>query len=227
MTKQAQKILSGASAGFDSWSRTYRSFLEISFDYLRSTEEAEADIWMDTKLMYTEILDTMIRMSGIRDEWDGPKSMLLAVKAGLEVFYQSAKIESLYRFGTDDEGFFMSTDLFYAENIRKMNDGFWYRVAELSRLGKLDLWENIVFENTEMRREPHLHRKSKSVVYSMIRNSIALEHRYGSCEDLGALFIRWEYDTPWDELLLKGSHALRNLYGLNLELWKKRGKEFR
>ena len=60
----------------------------------------------------------------------------------------------------------------------------------------------------------------------MIRNSIAMDKHYGSCEDPGAVFVRWNYVTPWKELLEKGAHALRNLYRINYELWKKRKKDY-
>ena len=150
--------------------------------------------------------------------------MPLAVKGGMDVYYQAEKIESLYRFGTDEIGFFLYTDLFYAENIRKMNDDFWFRMCELSQLGTLDLFQSLVFPASEVRQEPFLHYKSKSKIYSLIRNSIALEKYLGTSEEIGSLIVRWNYDIHWNELLSKGSQALRNLYKINYELWRKRKK---
>jgi len=226
MSKQADKIIREKSAEFAHWSETFNSFMEFSYNNVGYSEIDEVNIWMDTESMYADILDTMIRMSGVRDEWEGPQSMPLAVKGGLEVFYRAEKIESLYRFGTDEIGFILYTDLFYAENIRKMNDDFWFMMSELSQLGKLDLWENRIFEDSDVRREPDLHRKSKSTIFSMIRTAIAMDKHFGSCEDLGAVFVRWKYETPWKELLERGAHAFRNLYRINYELWRKRKRDY-
>lgn len=58
----------------------------------------------------------------------------------------------------------------------------------------------------------------------MIRASIALEKHDGSCMDLGSVIVRWNYDTPWEQLLENGALAFRSLYKINEALWRKRGK---
>jgi hypothetical protein len=50
---------------------------------------------------------------------------------------------------------------------------------------------------------------------------VAWEKEDGSADDLGMVIIRWKYDTPWEELLDKGSAAFHNLYRINEALWKK------
>lgn len=224
MTTLAERIIKRKSAEFAHWSETFNSFMDMSYNTESYEEDNQIVIWTDTELMYAEMLDTMIEISGIREDWDGPHFMPLAVKGGMEVYYQAEKIESLYRFGTDEIGFFLYTDLFYAENIRKMNDDFWFRMSELSQLGTLDLFQSLVFPASEVRQEPFLHYKSKSKIYSLIRNSIALEKYLGTSEEIGSLIVRWNYDIHWNELLSKGSQALRNLYKINYELWRKRKK---
>ncbi len=87
-------------------------------------------MWLDTEVLYEEILETLISMSGVKDEWEGPEVFPLAVKAGLSVHYRAARIESRYIFGTDEIGFFLQTDFSFAENIRKMNDDFWFMMGE-------------------------------------------------------------------------------------------------
>lgn len=106
----------------------------------------------------------------------------------MEVFYRAEKIESRYVFGTDELGFFLSTDLFNTENIRKMNDDFWFMLSELSQLGTLDFFQSTCVSPEAERKEPLLHKKSKSIVYSLIQNSIALEKYYGTNE-AGQLII--------------------------------------
>ncbi len=116
MTKRAEKIIRERSNEFPHWTRTFRSFLEISYGYLRSTDTVEADI-----------LTTLILISCVRDEWDGPRFFPLAVKCGLEVIFRAEKIENQFMFGTNEHRFFLSSNLTYAENLRKMNDDFWKR----------------------------------------------------------------------------------------------------
>ncbi len=176
---------------------------------------------MNTEEMYHDILKTMIAMSGIRDEWGEQLTMPMAVPAGLEVIHRAERITCPFRFGTDELGFFLSTDLIYAEHIRKMDDAFWFRMAELSQIGRLDFWENRGWTDAQVRQEPWYHKKTKSLIFQMIRTSIALEEHHGDCQDLGAVIVRWDYKTPWSELLEKGTHAFINLYRINEALWKK------
>jgi hypothetical protein len=184
-------------------------------------DKDEQKIWESMENIYATLLESMISLSGVRDKWDGPEFLPLAVNAGLEVFYRSDKLECPFHFGTDANGFFLSTELIYSENIRKMDDRFWFQMAELTRFGKLDLWENRVFPESRLRQEPWFHRKSKSRIFHLIRSAVAWEKEEGLAEDLGMIIICWKYDTAWEELLSKGSAAFHNLYRINEALSKK------
>ncbi len=176
------------------------------------------------KLLCTEIFSTLFEINNFRDTWNGPHMILLAVPRGMEITYWSEKIDSIHKFGTDQKGFFLETNLLHVDNIRKMNDDFWLLICELSQLGKLDLFQGTVVPPREIREHPFLHKKSKNILYSLIRGSLALESYYGTNEDFGFIIVRWTYDSSWDELLDKGWRVLRNLYRINYELWKKRVK---
>ena len=138
MTARIAKIIKEKSELFPDWTRVFNSFLRMSYGAPGFATLDEGGLWLDTEILYEEILDTMIRISGVKDEWEGPEVFPLAVKAGLSVHYRSARIESRYIFGTNEAGFFLQTDLYYAEHIRKMNDDFWFMMGELSQLGRLD-----------------------------------------------------------------------------------------
>jgi hypothetical protein len=171
--------------------------------------------------IYATLLESMIRMSGIKDQWEGPEYIPLAVKAGLEVHFRSEKLEYPFHFGTDELGFFMNAYLYDSEHIRKMNDSFWYSVVELTRFGELELWESKVLPESRKKQEPWFHRKTKSVIFQLIQNALVWEKEEGITEDLGMLIVRWKYETSWEELLKKGSAAFHNLYRINEALWKK------
>ena len=224
MIPKTEKIIRKKISEFDNWTDTKYSFLTMSMNTGDYSNDEQAFIWTDTDLMYSQIFETFLEIDNFRDGWTKEMSMPLAVDRGLAVYYRAEKTETLYHFGTDELGFFLSTDLFDTENIRKMNDQFWFMFSELSQLGTLDLFENKVVPYAEERKAPYLHRKSKSILYTLIQHSFALERYYGTNEDMGSIIVRWDYDIPWDELLDKGWQALRNLYRMNLELWKKRVK---
>jgi len=178
-------------------------------------------MWGFIQDLYSTLLESMIKMSGIRDEWEGPRFLPMSVKAGLDVYYRSLKQECPFHFGTDELGFMMSAPLVYSENLRKMDDQFWFNMAEITRLGKTELWENRIFPESHIRKEPWFHRKTKSTIFELVAKAIAWEREAGSSEDLGTLFVRWDYDTPWVELLDKGSAVFHNLYSINKALQKK------
>jgi hypothetical protein len=222
MTGKAEHIIKELSPKFPEWTRNFRRFLESYYSDIYVTETAEREIWVSMEKIYASVLESMIRLSGIRDQWEGPEFLPLAVDAGMEVFYRANKLECPFYFGTDEHGFFLSTDLMYSEMLRKMDDRFWFQMAELTRFGELDLWENRAWPVSRARQEPWFHRKSKSRIFHLIRSAVAWEKEEGSADDLGMVIIRWKYDTPWEELLDKGSSAFRNLYRINESLWKKR-----
>jgi hypothetical protein len=222
MTRKAEYILKELYPKFSEWSLDFGSFLGLYYQDISIPESDEQKIWESMENIYAMVLESMISLSGVSDKWDGPEFLPLAVDAGLEVFYRSDKLECPFHFGTDENGFFLSTDLIYSENIRKMDDRFWFQMAELTRFGILDLWENRVFPESRARQEPWFHRKSKSRIFHLIRSAVAWEKEEGLAVDLGMIIIRWKYNTAWDELLRKGSAAFHNMYRINEALCKKR-----
>lgn len=222
MAKQAERIVKELSIKFPEWTRDFRAFLQWQHYGLFGPDMDEYVIWESMEDLYATLLESMIRMSGIKDQWENPEFLPLAVKAGLEVYFRSAKLECPFFFGTDELGFFLSADLTFSEYLRKMDDRFWYHVAELTSFGELDLWEHRGWPDSRIRQEPWFHRKSKSKIFHLIRSSVAWEKEDSYQGDLGMLIIRWKYDTSWEELLTKGSAAFYNLYRINEALWKKR-----
>ncbi len=221
MIRNPEYILKELYPKFPEWSLDFGRFLGLSYPDNSIPESDEQKIWESMENIYATVLESMINMSGVRDKWDGPEFLPLAVNTGLEVFYRSDKLECLFYFGTDENGFFLSTDMICSENIRKMDDLFWFQFAELTRFGKLDLWENRVFPESRARQEPWFHRKSKSRIFHLIRSAVAWEKEEGFTEDLGMIIIRWKYNTAWEELLRKGSAAFHNMYRINEALCKK------
>ena len=195
MNRKAGKILKDLYPKFPEWSRDFREFLGLFYPDIRIPQPDKQKIWESIEDTYAAVLESIIRMSGINDRWEGPAFIPLAVKTGLEVHYRSLKLECPFIFGTDQQGFFLSADLLYSEMIRKMDDNFWYQMAELTRFGKLDLWEHRAWPETLVRKEPWFHRKSGSRIFQIIRSSVALEKEDGSADGLGMIIIRWNYDT--------------------------------
>ena len=222
MARQEELIIKELNPYFSEWTNDFRDFLQWQQYGLFGPDMDEYGIWESMEDLYTTLLESMIKMSGIKDQWENPEFLPLAVKAGLEVYFRSAKLECPFFFGTDELGFFLSADLTYTEYLRKMDDQFWFHVAELTSFGELDLWEHRGWPDSRIRQEPWFHRKSKSKIFHLIRSSVAWEKEDSSPGDLGMLIIRWKYDTPWEELLYKGSAAFHNLYRINEALWKKR-----
>lgn len=221
MVSRSKDILKELYPKLPEWSVDFGRFLDLYNPDISIAESEEQKIWQSMKNIFSTALRSMISMSGVKDKWEGPTFLPLAVDAGLEVFYRSDKLECPFHFGTDEIGFFLSADLIYSENIRKMDDQFWFLIAELARFGKLDLWENRVFPESRARQEPWFYRKSKSRIFHLIRSAVAWEKEEGFSEDLGMIIIRWKYNTAWEELLRKGSDAFHNLYRINEALCKK------
>lgn len=221
MAGRSKDILKELYSKFPEWSVDFGRFLDLYDPDIPIPESEEQEIWESMKNIFSTVLRSMISMSGVRDKWDGPEFLPLAVYAGLEVFYRSDKLECPFYFGTDEHGFFMSTEITCSENIRKMDDRFWYHMAELIRFGQLDLWENRVFPESRARQEPWFHRKSKSRIFHLIRSAVAWEKEEGFAEDLGMIIIRWKYNTAWEELLRRGSAAFHNIYRINEALCRK------
>lgn len=221
MNKKAERIKKGLSSKFPDWTRDFREFIEWQHHGLYGPDFNETGLWDSIEYLYTTLMESMIHMNNIRDQWEGPEYFPLAVKAGLQVYYRSGKLECPFFFGTDEIGFFMSADLLYAEHIRKMDDNFWFYIAELTRFGELDLWEHRGWPESRVKKEPWFHRKTKSHIFQLIRSAVVLEKEDGHPGDLGMLIVRWNYNIGWEDLLDKGSAAFYNLYRINEALRKK------
>jgi len=197
MTRKAERIRKELSPKFPEWTRNFRGFLELYYSDIYVPETDECERWESMKKIYASVLEAMICMSGVRDQWEGPEFLPLAVDAGLEVFYRADKLECPFFFGTDELGFFLSADLIYSKMIRKMDDRFWFQMAELTRFGEIDLWEHRAWPESRARQEPWFHRKSRSRIFHLIRSAVAWEKENGYVDELGMMIIRWKYDTPW------------------------------
>ena len=221
MANRKEQIIKELSPDFPKWTKDFQDFLQWQHYGLFGPDTDECGMWESMEDLYAALLGSMIKMSGIKDQWEGPEFLPLAVKAGLEVYFRSTKLECPFLFGTDELGFNLRVDLIYSEYLRKMDDRFWFHIAELTRFGELDLWEHRAWPDSRKRQEPWFHRKSKSKIFHLIRSAVAWEKEDSYSGDLGMLIIRWKYDTPWEQLLDKGSAALNNLYRINEALWKK------
>ena len=115
MNPKTEKIIRKKISEFDNWTDTKYSFLTMSMNTGDYSNDEQAFIWTDTDLMYSQIFETFLEIDNFRDGWTKEMSMPLAVDRGLAVYYRAEKTETLYHFGTDELGFFLSTDLFHMQ----------------------------------------------------------------------------------------------------------------
>ena len=102
--------------------------------------------------------------------------------------------------------------------IRKMDDTFWFKLAELSQLGKLEYFIRRVPESGEIRQFPYLHGKSRSALFTLIQDAISSDMLNGSTNYLGTFIVKWKYTASCEKFLSSAILALKNLYYLNKAL---------
>ena len=221
-SKAAATLVKKNTPNFPRWSNTFNEFRAIQMDESGLFPEDESQVWKDLQMLCMEMMDLLIEASNIRETWDPIHFLPLVSPIGLEAIYQTHSIPGTYIFCMNEKGFFLETVLHHPEGIRKMNDTFWFRLAELSQLGNLDYVIERVPEPGEARQFPSLHKKSKSKLFTLIQDAIATEQVLGSTGHLGILQVQWKFDTPWDTLLTHALPTLQNLYFLNKALYEKK-----
>ncbi len=222
MSKAAEVLIRKHTASFPDWSQCVNRFREIQMYESMIIPEDEFQICNDLYLICLEIMESLIEASNIKENWNHLHSLPSGSSGGLEIIYQSVAVKNNYTFGFDDVGFFLDTELSNMEGFRKMDDTFWFKLAELSQLGKLEYSMDRIPEPGDIRESPYLHRKSKSTLFTLIQDAIATEKLYGSPDYMGILIVRWKYNTSWEKLLCNAVHALQTLYYLNKTLEAKR-----
>lgn len=182
LSKATENLLKKKEHRFAEWSASTERFIQVHMEKEPvDSREAAREVWMRQNHVCTEIMGVMISGSRITEVWGMPKLLPLPF-GGLEIAFPTAKV----------------------------NDSFWYRLAELDKLGKLEHFGQPDPESRELREAPYLHRLTKSVLFSLVQQALYEEKENGSVDELGGLQVRWKLNTPWTELLTNG--GIRDKY---------------
>jgi hypothetical protein len=157
-----------------------------------------------------------------KDTWDTSKCS--ANLFGQHLLLRSEKMNIIFYWGLDDANFYLETHIKAPENLRYMTDSFWSNILELKELGEFEFSELGSLNETQR----PLFENNTSVVFQMIRNFMlyqvekmeGLNDQQPPSMEMGQLILKWNIETPWENLLKQSSEAFKRLYAINYSLWK-------
>ena len=216
------KIIFSNSKNFDRWSQQLEEHLHHQFNQTDSNQEEFERIFYQTNELLIGIAETFFTYGKFKDSWDISNCSLNVF--GQHLLLKSEKMDLVFYWGLDREGFYLETQIIEAENLRYMTDDFWATLLELKDLGEFE-FSGMGSLTAEER--PYFENKT-SVIFQMIRRFMLyqVEKMNGSNYqqpphmEMGQFVLKWNFDKGWSKLLEQVIKAFQLLYKLNYQLWK-------
>lgn len=209
------------SSDFEQWSECLNEYWYTIANANTLSEEAYTKAHIAFLDVQNVIAKFVIRNSRAQEDFESTP-YFYAFPFGQETLFRSRKQQEDYKFGIFGEEFYIETYITNPLNIKHMPDEFWAIFMETMNYGDFCFQENASPINKgDDSPRPELLRAARSSIYKMIRNCLFLEQwAENSVPDLGWFKVSWPTDTPWKDLLEKGTHAFRCLYRLNYMLYR-------
>jgi hypothetical protein len=216
------KIISTNSKNFDRWSQQLEEHLHHQFNRDSGNKEEFERIFYQSNELLIGIAENFFTYAKFKDSWDTTKCSLNVF--GQHLLLKSEKMDLIFYWGLDREGFYLETDIIEPENLRYMTDEFWEILLDLKDMGEFEFSEMGSLSAIE---RPFFENKT-SVVFQMIRRFMLyqVEKMNGSNYqqpphmEIGQLVLKWDFEIGWSNLLEQASRAFQLLYKLNYQLWK-------
>jgi hypothetical protein len=218
MDSQLDLLLKSNASKIDHWKIAINTFNDLFQQDEEVDFETKNNLRENAANALGDISNLFFKHGAFKDTFDN-KYMSLNIY-GLDVIIRSQKTESIYYFGIDRTRIYLTTQLRYPENIRFMEDSFYWEILNLKVLGEFNLEENGSHPSKLKKMYPKFFNNSKSNIYRLLRNNIVDSTLDEQIREVENFKISWPSDINLTEFITKSSLAFKVLYKLNYELWK-------
>ncbi|BCK33220.1 hypothetical protein VCSRO96_3040 [Vibrio cholerae] len=201
---------------FSIWKRIL--YLNHSFNQVSDFDDGEFDAnELRVSKFLAEVLSIAQKESKVKEQFSAPK--LAPILVGNAITITSDKLNLEITFGIFKNEFYLESSFNYPEHMGKVDDDFWFTLANMSKLGMLKFQENASPATDLSEKLEKKHRALKSSVLAAIQNYIICVD--DDCINDGGLEISWKINTDFCELLSNLSGALGCIYKLNYQLYRR------
>ncbi|MEQ7802237.1 hypothetical protein ABDJ41_20745 [Pedobacter sp. ASV1-7] len=217
-----EKIISANEKNFEKWDEQLQEHWDLPFHSGVTDPQEVSRIFYQTNDLLYAIAQNFITYGKFKDTWDISKCSHNVF--GQHLYLNSEKLDINFYWGVDQDTFYIESFMIHPENLRHMTDEFWEMLLELKTIGKLEL-NCPTLLSPELR--PFMENKTSSV-FQLIRSfmlqqlEVMKNNPFGAeyQVNLGTLVMKWDFNTPWGQLLEQSCKAFKMLYSMNYMLWK-------
>lgn len=215
------KLIDSEYNNFTKWRKSINDYIIIRHTKDELDTKKLWDVTLPCVDSFAKIAKLCIKFGRFKDTWDLDNFQIFLY--GPELIIKSVKMECQYKIGLDFSGIYLSTELFYNENIRHMKDEFWKSLLSLYEF-KGFVYEEYEFVNNLKRKQfPELFSTNKSMIYRILRkyffDSTEADGRYYS-SSVGELKIQWDTNCDFEYIIRSCCLAFKIMYQLNYSLWQ-------
>lgn len=140
---------------------------------------------------------------------------------GARILQKPTKTHEEYSLSLYDGRLGMDAHLAFTNLIRNMTDEFWIELAKLCEETSVKWFTNQYprdYDKNPVNKE--LYKHSKSVVFSLLRNSIVADQLKDESGGIGFFEWQWSVEGDWQAMLNEAAIAVRRVNRLNYHLWR-------
>lgn len=218
MDKKLVKLIDTNSHKFNDWIESinlYNQSYALDREYI---QEERLELTDNVANVLGEISEMLFKYGAFKEKFDN--SMMSLNLYGLYIIIKSAKTNTTFDFGIDNNGIYLHTNLEHSNNLCYMDDAFYKDIYLLDSLGKFEIVENESYSSEAKSKYPEFFGNRKSTIFRLLRNYFV-----GTAEKernilLGDFQISWSYGTDFIDIISNACLAFKTLYKLNYALWK-------
>lgn len=202
----------------DRWKECLAGYVDIYVD-----ADVEQSVRMQHAAPQLRVLGDMFEeikaRSKVKGNWGDQRWMVW--EKGAQILEKPKKTTEEYAFCLYDGRLSMEAHIRFTQFIRNMTDEFWIELAKLCEETSVEWFTNQYprgYDKSPVNRE--LYKHSKSVVFSLLRNSIIADQLEDESGGIGFFEWHWSLETDWQMMLDEAAIAVRRVQKLNYHLWR-------
>lgn len=183
-------------------------------------EDDNLEIVYNTEVFFYDLLQDIIGKAKTKDKWEFYKykehnPYYISIRA------RSEKIGVEFSLGIYIHEFTFDVNIARSNRIRFMDDTFWEHFINLNNCGVFEFSETTSLSyNDKYTGHREIFQKSKSNIFTVIRNHVLFEYLHGGCVDFGELSVKWPINTEPNDFFNKACKAFKLMYQINYLLYR-------
>jgi hypothetical protein len=212
-----EKIIKENQENIPLWEEKYNNYIYSEYSEHELGKKEYTKTQLEFQVVLYDIFKVFVSSSKIKYKHED--FYVNFFPFGINLLFDEPKTKTMYNFGIDENGYFMTVPLMNVENLKYMEDNFWRKLIQLNDFAKLNFIGDNNLTNKEGKKYEKYFKSQKSSVFQILRNYFLFEIFDDSVIDIGELNISWQPNISFEDLLVNGYKSFKILYDINYQLW--------